>query len=595
MNPVVQDEHESDVNIGLNNVVAKEIYLVTENKDQENNGQAAQSSPAEKPKFQLWPTIKKQGPLPGRNPVEVARPRLLASSHSSPSLRDSGLLVTSRKIKQLKEASGVRRRKISFPDLGFGPMTTVQEHYVDSPTVPGRFPAHERSNSAPSWGRTPFEESILEPIAEPVVLTSEQDGSSVRDHVRQAEVQESVQKGPPGSKDSNPEKQDTRSDIPPAVPPKSPRIVRTPPLTQAPTSKFSPPSPKGQTASQVHRPPSSRGATPVNSSSVPSSPRHITDQVQRSQSRRRAGSAVESQRSPIGRKPSRSIDTVYRHKREESGGLPGLMGTITELSNVARNEYIRELSQTPIMERGRPPTSNGFVERKASKRRRPSEDQGSSSNLPLGVAPPEAFRVLSPTEVERLQEQARGQAKKFEVLKYSDVKALSQELRALDERCDYLRSTHNSLRAGRRSLHERMISYLKSPSLSKYSMDSMLKQEEALASLDQAIDEWVAKLDFAENRRTRIRQKLLEHMAAALLVQRTNPEPQQFQESPPPSPDEIETQLGVSRKDVHSIKIYADEMVYADAKVYALFEDIEKEMELMTEARNASSARKDAL
>lgn len=104
----------------------------TENKDQENNGQAAQSSPAEKPKFQLWPTIKKQGPLPGRNPVEVARPRLLASSHSSPSLRDSGLLVTSRKIKQLKEASGVRRRKISFPDLGFGPMTTVQEHYVDS-------------------------------------------------------------------------------------------------------------------------------------------------------------------------------------------------------------------------------------------------------------------------------------------------------------------------------------------------------------------------------------------------------------------------------------------------------------------------------
>lgn len=135
---------------------------------------------------------------------------------------------------------------------------------------------------------------------------------------------------------------------------------------------------------------------------------------------------MERQRSPIGRKPSRSIDTVYRHKREESGGLPGLMGTITELSNVARNEYIRELSQTPIMERGRPPTSNGFVERKASKRRRPSEDQGLSSNLPLGVAPPEAFRVLSPTEVERLQEQARGQAKKFEVLKYSDVKALSQ-------------------------------------------------------------------------------------------------------------------------------------------------------------------------
>lgn len=104
----------------------------TENKDQENNGQAAPSSQAEKPKFQLWPTIKKQGPLPGRNPVEAVRPRLLASSHSSPSLRDSGLLISSKRLKQLKEASGTRRRKISFPDLGFGPMTTVQEHYVDS-------------------------------------------------------------------------------------------------------------------------------------------------------------------------------------------------------------------------------------------------------------------------------------------------------------------------------------------------------------------------------------------------------------------------------------------------------------------------------
>jgi hypothetical protein len=43
----------------------------------------------------------------------------------------------------------------------------------------------------------------------------------------------------------------------------------------------------------------------------------------------------------------------------------------------------------------------------------------------------------------------------------------------------------------------------------------MLKQEEALTELDASIDDWVNKLEQAENRRTRVRQKLLEHVAAA--------------------------------------------------------------------------------
>jgi hypothetical protein len=43
----------------------------------------------------------------------------------------------------------------------------------------------------------------------------------------------------------------------------------------------------------------------------------------------------------------------------------------------------------------------------------------------------------------------------------------------------------------------------------------MLKQEEALSELDASIDDWVTKLEQAENRRTRVRQKLLEHVAAA--------------------------------------------------------------------------------
>ena len=48
----------------------------------------------------------------------------------------------------------------------------------------------------------------------------------------------------------------------------------------------------------------------------------------------------------------------------------------------------------------------------------------------------------------------------------------------------------------------------------------MLKQEEALAELDASISDWVHKLEMAENRRTRVRQKLLEHVAAAVILKK---------------------------------------------------------------------------
>ena len=72
-----------------------------------------------------------------------------------------------------------------------------------------------------------------------------------------------------------------------------------------------------------------------------------------------------------------------------------------------------------------------------------------------------------------------------------------------------------SLRAGRRNLHSRICQILRSPRTAKFRYESILKQEEALAGLDNSIDDWVTKLEHAENRRTRVRQKLLEHVAAA--------------------------------------------------------------------------------
>lgn len=57
--------------------------------------------------------------------------------------------------------------------------------------------------------------------------------------------------------------------------------------------------------------------------------------------------------------------------------------------------------------------------------------------------------------------------------------------------------------------------------MAKFSQDSMLKQEEALKELDTSIDDWVSKLEQAENRRMRVRQKLLEHVAAAVILSPT--------------------------------------------------------------------------
>lgn len=130
-----------------------------------------------------------------------------------------------------------------------------------------------------------------------------------------------------------------------------------------------------------------------------------------------------------------------------------------------------------------------------------------------------------------------------------------------------------------------MISYLKSPRMAKFSCESMLKQEEALAELDLSIEDWVSKLEHAENRRTRIQQKLLEHVAATLTVNITgitqSPRRDGVQ-TPPMSPENSDDDYHTKRRDVQSIK------VYADSGVAALLSAIEKEIGLLDDCSNKS-------
>lgn len=115
-----------------------------------------------------------------------------------------------------------------------------------------------------------------------------------------------------------------------------------------------------------------------------------------------------------------------------------------------------------------------------------------------------------------------------------------------------------------------MISYLKRGETSIFSRESLLKQEEALAELDSSIDEFIAKLEQSENRRLRLRQKLLEHVAAALVLTPAM-RADAAETTPPRSPVKAENSPSrIERKETESIKIYAD------GHVLNLFSDIEK-------------------
>ena len=125
-------------------------------------------------------------------------------------------------------------------------------------------------------------------------------------------------------------------------------------------------------------------------------------------------------------------------------------------------------------------------------RRRKSSISGAS---PHGIAPADVNSLMVKQDYLCLREQAKEKAQTFRVLSQRDWEAISLELSQLDSRIDYLRNTRASLRAGRRTLHTRMITFLRSSRTVAFSQESLLKQEEALAELDVAIEEWECKLE----------------------------------------------------------------------------------------------------
>ncbi|KAL8342383.1 hypothetical protein RB601_004989 [Gaeumannomyces tritici] len=474
-------------------------------------------------KYQLFPREKQQPAAPTKPEQPFTVTMGQAAEKTEKSSTGSGLRF------RIKEHNLNRRRKVSVPELG--PMTTVHEVPMDSPTIPGRPPLHERSISAPSHTLKPHHLADImlsrktPPVSENEELSSSFGSSnesiSPFDMPKPASSRPlsprslaplvipmqgcilskvtgqwsfSHSKSPSNSLDVNNSSRSTRTDD-------SPR-TRTPytPLSGG-TTMTTPRS--ASTVATTSTAPTPVTATPVSvSMDARGSPKGWGETPTVTTPQERTGTSFfDCSVTPKGvsseaRPQPQSLANGHRRNQSESSGS--------------------------IMDRGRPRKRSEIIPggiaigRSASmSKRSKSADRRAFESLPRGWKATEAITALEQSEAAALQKQALQQAARFEVLRKGDVEALSRELRQLDERTEYLRRTYASLRAGRRNLHSRICQYLRSPRVAKFSYDAMLKQEEALAELDQSIDDWVGKLEQAENRRTRVRQKLLEHVAAA--------------------------------------------------------------------------------
>ncbi|KAK3494097.1 Up-regulated during septation-domain-containing protein [Neurospora crassa] len=407
---------------------------------------------------------------------------------------------------QVKEQNLTSRRKVSVPELG--PMTTVQEAAMDSPTIPGRPAIHERSISAPGLPSRPNQGKGL--LKDRVPIERSQPDAARQCINRSQRVENEARQ--PWS---------PRNLTPLVIPTLSSATQR---LHQKMSSSrlragTAPVDPTIRAAKFEGSPKARTPFTPLSATS--SAPRSAATSAGTASTLPTPISASTDVRSsPM---PWDKVDNnVPKSSIECTRGFPlalgpGIADSPQSVSNIGHK---RSQSETgSIMERGRPrkrsETCGATVLNRSCSKRSKSAERRAFEQLPKGWKASDAVKMLKPNETSALQKQALQQAARFEVLRKEDVDDLSKELRQLDERTEYLRRTYTSLRAGRRNLHARICQYLRSPRTAKFSHESMLKQEEALAELDASIDDWITKLDQAENRRTRVRQKLLEHVAAA--------------------------------------------------------------------------------
>ncbi|KAM0552568.1 hypothetical protein ACHAPJ_007897 [Fusarium lateritium] len=556
-------------------------------------------------KYQLFPKERKLPILNSSKGVDPEKasmaPSLLANEKAEKQTITNG--VTNGLKKRLNQHSIARRRKISVPEVG--PMTTVQELSMDSPTIPGRPPFHERSISAPGNSTRKHQ------LTDTFLFGSSDDEGPVAKSSNKEERKEDIGADSPDGTPNSPKH------LAPLVIPRpggqSPLLRRQQSFNCFPTRSDSLRRGRTNGSSPQSRTPFTPNSsmpdltTPKSASTTSTAPAPVSAPL--------VESRTESPQFPDGR---------Y---------TPPIMVAGTHSGGHRRGGS----ESSGIIDRGRPRSrrdqrgNNGPIIQRTESKRSKSTEQKAFEKLPVGIKHTDALEQLEQPELALLQKQAYDQVGRFEILKAEDVEALSKELRHLDEKTEYLRRTYTALRSGRKNLHSRICQYLRSPRVAKFSNESMLKQEEALTELDASIDDWVNKLEQAENRRTRVRQKLLEHVAAAACLpicalsttpegqssttpsgignistpprspsKETSTSPRTASSSPSPqrvvaqvpstileqpvieeeamqeSDDRVTSTASLKRSDVESIRIYAGD------DVYALLADVEDEITRMS-------------
>ncbi|RFU77298.1 hypothetical protein TARUN_4916 [Trichoderma arundinaceum] len=557
-------------------------------------------------KYQLFPKGRQSPCFNNNASVDPETAFALAMNKNSERNEKPGAAPAALKVK-VNQPNLNRRRKVTLPDLG--PMTTVQEVTMDSPTIPGRPPLRERSISAPEDG--PKQDEVPPQIC----------NLTLNRAVYAPPKQIEVKRRNTTSKTSRPPRLPSPKRLAPLVIPESePQsftqdVQRPSHFTHLRTDSASP------LGSSVHQ-----YLTPISSTSDSSGflSSGSTD-------------ATSATTLPTPTPASAPIMEKSAIKQWEPRCRTPLSATRAEEGSYSHGHRRFASESQSIMDRGRPRKRTEPHKKSSShpgngdKKRSKSAEQRAFEELPQGTRPAKAAAQMSANDLAILRQQALGQAERFEVLQVEDVESLSKELRRLDERTEYLRRTYNSLRTGRRNFHARICQYLRSPLRgARFSPESMLRQEEALAELDASIDDWVIKLERAENRRTRVRQKLLEHIAAAaiLSVSRETPSPAQPQvvqdistpprspakttfcsrpesASPPPSrvvaqvpsmilelpaveevevEDEGKDEAGLSRKSTMKSTEGESIRIYAGDELFALLTDVEDEIFRMNNA-----------
>ncbi|KAL2886091.1 hypothetical protein HOO65_070553 [Ceratocystis lukuohia] len=414
-------------------------------------------------------------------------------------------------------SGSTRRRKVNVPEIE--PMTTVQEAAMDSPTVPGLRPTVERSASGPSssWRAhivdfvnpassstsSPSKDSSLAGAASikrsdspsknlaPLMIpkNSARSAASVSSRFRNGSSLDSCTSASASSSLSSSASSAYTSNYT-YRPEGSPAGRRSPQTVhQNQESRPSPYQWERATTPPAGSPPSVPSKSPITSAL-----HHIQNSLHsRDLSDSSASSRIMDRGRPRKRSPSSSTTSTAT-----STFTSASVSTIASSVNSA--VYPQTFYHADI----------------PSPKRSPSSERRAFESLPTGMTLSSATATLSGPELLSLRAQAHEQACRFKILRASDVDELSRELRVLDERIEMLGAEYFNMRGTRRNLHGRVMTLLRARP--RVSLDAISRQEEALCELDARIDEMTAQMATVENRRTRVRQKLLEHVAAAAMI-----------------------------------------------------------------------------